>query len=228
MAIVQPFFSTWRMRVLLETLTVSSETNTHQTIFRYKHANKRVLSRLMFYRTSLVLATYMPALLGHLIFALDQSWFWKHMIIQCVMGTASTFLPAYTLATLHEVSIDTQAPAFQRGSTAHAGHRLVGGREEFEVDSLALPLELPLVWTKCNLAQYIYLPHAGGFTLDVSPYVPQPFPTLIKSRVLLHSQLVQYLLCLLPIEAMASFCSKDGCQSIKGLLLLPRLIVKTQ
>ena len=89
----------------------------------------------------------MPALLGHLLFASDQPWFWKHMLIQCVMGTASTFLPAYTLATLHEVSIVGQASTFQLGSTANAGRRLVGGREGFEAGSSAPPWKLAFILT---------------------------------------------------------------------------------
>lgn len=52
--------------------------------------------------------------------------------MQYLMGTASTFLSAYTLATLHEVSIIAQASAFQFGSIPHAGHRLVGDREVSE------------------------------------------------------------------------------------------------
>jgi len=40
MAIVQPFFSIWRMHVLLEALTASSGMNTHQTAIKYNHLTK--------------------------------------------------------------------------------------------------------------------------------------------------------------------------------------------
>jgi hypothetical protein len=73
------------------------------------------------------------------------------------MGTASTFLSAYTLATLHQVSTVAQAPAFQLWSIAHAGHRLVGGREVSEAESLALPLKMTLISTEC-----IQVPSHGG------------------------------------------------------------------
>jgi hypothetical protein len=138
----------------------------------------------------------MPALLGHLFFASDQPWFWKHMLIQYVMGTASAFLPAYTLATLHEVSIIVRASAFQSGSIAHAGCRLVGGRGRSDAESLALSLELGLklpsrlsfYFNKTNCGS-MCPSRASAFTFDASPYVPQPFPALIKNRVLLHPQL---------------------------------------
>lgn len=49
------------------------------------------------------------------------------------------------------------------------------------------------------------LSHMGAFAFTVSPYVPQPFPSLIKNRVLLHPQSIEYMHCLLPVEAVASF-----------------------
>lgn len=157
MAVVQPFFSVWRMRVVIEALTTSNETDTHQITIRYAHTTRWVLAWLIQHRASLALATYMPALLGNLIFASEQPWFWKHMIAQYVMGTASTFLSAYTLATLHEVSTIARAAAFHFGSTAHAGCRLVGGREVSKAEALALPLKMALISTGC-----IRVPSHGG------------------------------------------------------------------
>jgi hypothetical protein len=46
----------------------------------------------------------MPALLGHITFAADNPWFWKHLGSQFAMGMASPFLSAYALVTLHHVS----------------------------------------------------------------------------------------------------------------------------
>jgi hypothetical protein len=59
--------------------------------------------------TLLALATYIPALTGHLAFAFDQPWFWKHILAQSFMGTIATILSAYTLLTLHEVSLFAQS-----------------------------------------------------------------------------------------------------------------------
>lgn len=64
------------------------------------------------------------------------------------MGTASTFLPAYTLATLHEVSVFAQVSAVQFGSTANAGRRLVGGREGSEAELSAPHSKLAFILMK--------------------------------------------------------------------------------
>jgi hypothetical protein len=101
------------------------------------------------------------SVVGHLTFASDQLWFWRHMITQYDMGTVSTSLSAYTLATLHEVSIIAQASGSQCDSTAHAGDRLDGCREGSEAESLALPLELLLVLTlnltECTMVRRVCL-----------------------------------------------------------------------
>ena len=96
------------------------------------------MARLTIRRALLVLATYIPALLGHLMFASDHQWFWKHILVQFAMGTASTFLPAYTLATLHEVSITAQSSLITLEKIAHAGRRLVGGRARSDMEAGAL------------------------------------------------------------------------------------------
>ena len=97
------------------------------------------------------------------------------MITQYAMGTASTFLSAYTLATLHQVSTVAQAPAFQLWSIAHAGHRLVGDREWSEAEWLALPSELVAFEADFEFdAMYggsTCLSRASAFAFEVSPHV---------------------------------------------------------
>jgi hypothetical protein len=44
MAVIQPFFSIWRMRVLLEALTAGNETSKHQITIRCEHTPRWVLA----------------------------------------------------------------------------------------------------------------------------------------------------------------------------------------
>lgn len=85
------------------------------------------------------MATYLPASLGHLTFALDQPWFWKHIPIQFAWGTASMFLSAYTLATLHEVRISVSSSDFGQLLMLE---RLAGAREGSQMGTVALHLTM--------------------------------------------------------------------------------------
>ena len=139
MSVIQLFFFVWRVRIMLEALIGNNGTYTHhQSSIGYSPVSSPNVARLTVHRTLLVLATYMPALLGHLMFASDHQWFWKHILVQFAMGTASTFLPAYTLATLHEVSITAQLSKISHETIAHAGRRLVGGRAGSDMEAEAL------------------------------------------------------------------------------------------